>query len=70
MRICIHCKTKMTEGYVLESADMGGKLCVRVRGRTPFRKRYGPVSCAVCPKCGYIEPYLEPAVLAKKGGIQ
>ena len=46
----------MKEGLVLMTADAHA---VDVREKGLFKGSLGKVAAAVCPECGYLEPYLE-----------
>ncbi len=55
MRKCIRCETPMIENLVLSTNDAIG-LSVVEKGL--FKSSLGKVSAAVCPKCGYLETYV------------
>ena len=56
MRKCLRCGAEMKEGLVLMTADAHA---VDVREKGLFKGSLGKVAAAVCPECGYLEPYLE-----------
>lgn len=55
MRNCIRCNTPMVENLQLRDNNAVG-LTVGEKGF--FKGSLGKVTCAVCPKCGYLESYL------------
>ena len=57
MRICERCKTQMTEGY---SAGSNGLRITKegFRNQAPVAE----LKCAVCPKCGKVEFYIDDPV--------
>ncbi|MDO4607685.1 MAG: nucleic acid-binding protein [Clostridia bacterium] len=55
MKKCIRCNTEMIENLIVNTNDAMG-LSVGEKGL--FKKSLGKVSAAVCPKCGYLETYI------------
>lgn len=57
MRKCLRCKNEMIEKLEVMVTNGGYGLDIREKGI--FKGSLGKIKCAVCPKCGYIENYLE-----------
>lgn len=57
MRKCIRCNEEMMENYDVKVERSTYKLCVTQKGL--FKNNLGKVRVAICPKCGYLEFYLE-----------
>ncbi len=57
MRQCIHCGIEMAES--LDIKVEGGAYGLKITKPGVFRESIGKVRAAVCPRCGYIEFYLE-----------
>lgn len=58
MRKCLRCESDMLEDLSLYSTDSHWRITV-VEPRPLFPKGVGKLCCAVCPKCGYTELYIE-----------
>ena len=56
MRACLRCQTVMVED--LSVMVTNGAYGVEVREKGLFRGSLGKLKCAICPKCGYAETYL------------
>jgi len=56
MRKCLRCETEMVEDLVLIVSNGYG---VDVREKGMFKTAKAKINCAVCPKCGYSELYVE-----------
>ena len=54
MRKCLRCNSKMVDDLILPVGENG-----RIYPPGIFSRSFGKVKCMVCPKCGYIELYLE-----------
>ena len=64
MRKCLRCEAEMAEN--LSVMTTGGGYGVDVREKGIFKGSLGKLKCAVCPKCGYAETYVEnPEAIAK-----
>ncbi len=60
MRRCIRCDCEMLEGFDIRETMNSSLLRVtrpETSGMLP-KNYFGDVKAAVCPQCGYIEPYL------------
>ncbi len=57
MRNCLRCEKEMVED--LDIKVEGAAYGVKVTEQGIFKGNLGKVKCAVCPECGYIEPYIE-----------
>ena len=57
MRKCIRCTREMVEN--LDVKVEGGAYGLKITKQGIFTDNLGKVSCAVCPKCGYIGFYLK-----------
>lgn len=57
MRKCLRCQEEMTEG--LDIKVEGGAYGLKVTEVGIFKDNLGKVKTAVCPKCGYLEMYIE-----------
>ncbi len=57
MRNCLRCEKEMIEdlGIKVEGAAYG----IKITEQGILNGSLGKVKCAVCPECGYIEPYIE-----------
>lgn len=57
MRKCLRCETAMVEGLTVMVTNGGYGMDVREAGM--FKRSLGRIKCAVCPDCGYTEPYID-----------
>lgn len=57
MRECIRCSSEMKEDFDVKVE--GAAYGLKITKPGIFRESLGKVHCAVCPKCGYIELYVE-----------
>ena len=57
MRKCLRCKNEMIENLKVMVTNGGYGIDVREKGI--FKSSLGKIKCAVCPKCGYTETYVE-----------
>lgn len=57
MRKCIRCNMDMIEDYDVKVE--GAAYGLKVTKPGIFKENLGKIHCAVCPRCGYIEFYLE-----------
>lgn len=57
MRKCLRCEETMIEG--LEVKVEGGAYGLKVSETGIFKDNLGKIKCAVCPKCGYLETYID-----------
>ena len=57
MRKCIRCEIEMVENYVVKVE--GAAYGLKITKPGIFKDNLGKVHAAVCPKCGYLEFYLE-----------
>lgn len=57
MRKCIHCGIKMFEEYDVKVE--GAAYGLKITKPGIFKANLGKVHAAVCPKCGYLEFYIE-----------
>lgn len=57
MRKCIRCECEMAENYDVKVE--GGAYGLKITKQGIFQDNLGKVHAAVCPKCGYLEFYLE-----------
>ena len=57
MRGCLRCDSKMVENLVVSVTD--GAYGIDVREKGIFKGSLGKIKCAVCPKCGYVETYID-----------
>lgn len=64
MRNCLRCEKEMVED--LDIKVEGAAYGVKVTEQGIFKESLGKVKCAVCPECGYIEPYIEDPSKIKK----
>ena len=64
MRKCLRCDTEMVEDLSVMVTNGGYGVDVREKGM--FKVSLGKLKCAVCPECGYAEPYLEDTERLKK----
>lgn len=56
MRKCLRCETEMVENLTLTATNGSYELDVKEKGM--FKSVIDRVKCAVCPKCGYVETYI------------
>ncbi|MBQ8472036.1 MAG: nucleic acid-binding protein [Bacilli bacterium] len=64
MRKCLRCESEMLENLEIMVSNGGYGIDVREKGI--FKTSLGKIKCAVCPKCGYVENYLEDLEKIKK----
>ena len=64
MRKCIRCNIEMIED--LDVKVEGSAYGLKVTQQGVFKDNLGKINCAVCPKCGYIETYLQDTTKIKK----
>lgn len=64
MRKCIRCNAEMFEGLEIKIEGRADGLKVTEYGI--FKDSLGKLKCAVCPECGYTEPYIEDPNKIKK----
>lgn len=57
MRKCIRCNMEMVE--YLDVKIEGAAYGLKVTKQGIFKANLGKIKCAVCPKCGYTETYIE-----------
>lgn len=57
MRECIRCRCKMSEDFDIKVE--GAAYGLKITKPGIFKDNLGKVHAAICPKCGYIELYLE-----------
>ncbi len=57
MRKCLRCNIEMVEN--LEFKVEGGAYGLKVTQQGIFKDNLGKIKCAVCPKCGYTETYIQ-----------
>ena len=57
MRKCLRCESGMVEN--LNVMVSNGAYGVDVREKGMFKGSLGKLKCAVCPKCGYTETYID-----------
>ncbi len=57
MRKCLRCQEEMVED--LDIKVEGGAYGLKITKQGVFQEKLGKVKCAVCPKCGYTETYLQ-----------
>lgn len=64
VRKCLKCNTNMVENldFKIEGAAYG----IKVTQQGIFKDNLGKIRCAVCPKCGYVETYLNDTSKIKK----
>ena len=64
MRRCIRCACEMRENYDVKVE--GGACGLKITKQGIFQDNLGKVHAAVCPKCGYLEFYLEDTAKLQK----
>ena len=64
MRKCIRCNIEMIED--LDVKVEGSAYGLKVTQQGVFKDNLGKINCAVCPKCSYIETYLQDTTKIKK----
>ena len=64
MRECLRCETTMVEDLAVMVTTGGYGIDVREQG--VFKFPLGKIKCAVCPKCGYTETYIDNPESIKK----
>lgn len=57
MRHCLRCEKEMVEDFDIKVE--GAAYGLKVTEQGILKESLGKVKCAVCPECGYIEPYIE-----------
>ena len=57
MRKCLRCESAMVEDLTVMVS--GGGYGIDVREKGIFKGSLGKIKCAVCPKCGYVEMYVD-----------
>ena len=57
MRKCLRCEAEMVEELTVMVTNGGYGVDVREKGL--LKGSLGKLRCAVCPKCGYAETYVE-----------
>ena len=57
MRKCVRCESDMAENYDVKVER--GAYGLRITTPGLFKNSLGKIRVAVCPKCGYLEFYLE-----------
>ena len=57
MRKCLRCDAAMVEDLAVMVTNGGYGIDVREKGL--FKGSLGKIKCAVCPKCGYAETYID-----------
>lgn len=64
MRKCLRCDATMVEDLAVMVTNGGYGVDVREKGL--FKDSLGKLKCAVCPKCGYTETYMDNPESIKK----
>lgn len=64
MRKCLRCNGEMVED--LDVKVEGAAYGLKVTQQGIFKNKLGKFKCAVCPKCGYTETYIEDTTKIKK----
>jgi len=64
MRKCLRCEAAMVEDLSVMVTNGGYGVDVRENGM--FKGSLGKIKCAVCPKCGYTETYIDNPESIKK----
>ena len=64
MRKCLRCDAAMVEDLAVMVTNGGYGIDVREKGL--FKGSLGKLKCAVCPKCGYTETYIDNHESVKK----
>ncbi|MBQ0064348.1 MAG: nucleic acid-binding protein [Firmicutes bacterium] len=64
MRKCIRCGIEMIEAYDVKVE--GAAYGLKITKPGIFKENLGKVHVAVCPKCGYLEFYLEDTTKIEK----
>lgn len=64
MRKCLRCDAAMVEDLAVMVTNGGYGIDVREKGL--FKGSLGKLKCAVCPKCGYTETYMDNPESIKK----
>ena len=57
MRECLRCKTVMVDN--LNVMVSSGEYGIDIREKGIFKGSLSKIKCAVCPKCGYVETYID-----------
>lgn len=61
MRKCLRCEEEMVENLTVKA----GGYSVIITQHGFLKDSLGKIKCAVCPKCGYAENYIEDMPKAK-----
>lgn len=64
MRTCLRCEKEMVES--LDMKVEGAAYGLKITEEGLLKDNLGKVKCAVCPDCGYIEPYIENTMKLKE----
>ncbi len=56
MRTCIRCSSEMLENLILYTND---GMTTRIGEKGLFKGSLGKVRAAACPKCGWVETYVD-----------
>lgn len=64
MRKCLRCESQMLENLEVMVSNGGYGIDVREKGL--LKGSLERIKCAVCPKCGYVETYIERTDKIKK----
>lgn len=64
MRKCLRCENEMVENLEVMVSNGGYGIDVREKGM--FKNAIEKIKCAVCPKCGYTELYIDNTDKIKK----
>ena len=64
MRKCIRCEAEMIENFDVKAE--GAAYGLKITEQGIFKDNLGKVQAAVCPKCGYLEFYLNNVSKIKK----
>lgn len=64
MRERLRCRAKMVEDLAV-LVERGG-YGIKVKPEGLLKENLGRIKCAVCPKCGYTEMYIEDTTEIKK----
>lgn len=64
MRKCIRCNAEMIENLDVKVEARADRIKITEPGI--FKENLGIMQCAVCPKCGYVENYIQDTNKIKK----
>ncbi|NLZ75024.1 MAG: nucleic acid-binding protein [Erysipelotrichia bacterium] len=56
MRKCLRCETEMIENLKITPANTLASIQLKEK---PIKPSAAPIEAALCPKCGYVETYIE-----------